>query len=392
MDPLQRIVEAAREHPFYAEGHLQGVRRFEDCPVLYKARLYRGAALALGDPDFRRSIYLSPTGGTSTGRPLYFPTDIRENQEQRARLARRLEAAGILGAASIALNLFSCGRLLRSLSIFDDFAERCGATTLPLGAAATDDEAGAAAEQFGATMVMGMPSRLTAFARWCEAQGRRFAFESVLFAGEALHLGKRRFLEHALGVRRFDAVYGSAEMGIVAYQADVTEPPVYRFPRELLHVEIGEPDGEGFGRLIVTNMVRTRHPLLRYDTGDVGRLVSEGEDELLVELRGRISDSFTIGGDYFHLREFASVLDRFAQYQITIAFDPETGADRIVFRLVAQAPAGDVERARAAEELRALLDLDDRSVAAEAIYIRPDELVYRPGTLKVPAILDMRDR
>jgi phenylacetate-CoA ligase len=237
-----------------------------------------------------------------------------------------------------------------------------------------------------------MPSRLLAFARWLAERGRTLAPESVLFAGELLHPRKRLLLERVLGVRRFGGVYGSAEMGAVAYQADVGEPPVYRFPRELMHVEIGRPDADGFGRLIATNLVRTRHPLLRYNTGDVGRLVGGTADEVLVELRGRDGDSFAVGPEYFHLREFAPVLDGFAQAQVVIAFDDGARKDRLTFRLVADGPVPAERRREVTAALRRLLDADDRAYLTEVAFVPPEALLRHPGTLKVPSVVDLRER
>jgi phenylacetate-CoA ligase len=391
MSELQRIFEAARAHPFYREA-LRDVRRFEDCPVLEKPALYELVRQSLADPAFRRGTYFSPSGGTTTGRPLYFPTDVRENKRQRRLLARHLKAAGILGDTTIALNLFPCARMYRSLEILNDFCEMCGATVLPVGAGATDEEAWSVADQFGATLLMGMPSRLLGFARWLAERGRTLALEAVLFAGELLHPRKRQLLEKVLGVRRFGGVYGSAEMGVVAYQADVGEPQVYRFPRELVHLEVAAPDADGFGRLIATNLVRRRHPLLRYNTGDVGRVVAETADEVRVELRGRDSDSFAIGPEYFHLREFAPVLDRFAQSQVVIAFDDGARRDRITFRLVAEEPLPAERRREVTKSLRQLLEADDRAYVTEVAFVGPEALLRHPTTLKVPPLVDLRER
>src|SRR5207248_3014340 len=154
-----------------------------------------------------------PSGGTTGGRPLYFPTEVGENKAQRRLLARRLRAAGMLGDTTVALNLFPGTRMYRALEIFNDYCELCGATVLPAGAQATDEEAWATADQFGATLILGMPSRLLAFARWLTDRGRVLPVESVLFAGELLHPRKRLLLGRAFGVRRFGGVYGSAEMG-----------------------------------------------------------------------------------------------------------------------------------------------------------------------------------
>lgn len=388
MNALDRIVEAARAHPFYRDA-LRGVGRFEDAPILKKPALYERVERVLRDPSLRRGLYLSLSGGTTTGRPLSFPTAVEENRRQRRLLASRLAASGIFGPGSVVLNLFPCLGLVRSLEIFTDLGERCGATVLPVSAHAENAEAWDVAARFGATMVAGMPARLLDFARCKARSGQVLALESVLFAGEPLHPPKLRMLREVLGARRFDAIYGSAEMGIVAYQAEVCDPPLYRVPRDLLHVEVLEPDGDGFGNLVVTNLVRVTHPLLRFDTGDVGRLVDGTADEALVELRGRQTDSFSIGGNYYHVGDFAPVLGRFVQYQIVLAFEPGAARDRITFRLVGE-PTDSADRDRLLSQIRDLLGTEDREFLTDAAFVSPEALDRTPGTQKVPLIVDRR--
>jgi phenylacetate-CoA ligase len=305
-------------------------------------------------------------------------------------LARRLKSSGILGPETVALNLFSAGRLLRSLEIFNDFSETCGATTLPVAAHASDEEAWAVVEQFRPNLIAGMPSRLVAFARWIKAEGRGPAFESVFFGGEFLHARKRALLAEAFGASRFGGIYGSAEMGIVAYHPDVPEPPTYRFPTDLIHVEIVDPDESGFGRIVATNRVRTRYPLLRYDTGDSGRVVGSDGDEVRIELRWRVADSFAIGDDYYHLSEFAPVLGRFVQSQVVIDFDEAAARDRIAFRLVADGPVNVADRRAVEAEIRRLLEADDRYYLTVVDFADGESLIRRPGTLKVPSVVDLR--
>lgn len=388
MQSLQTIFELARSHPFYRED-LRNAHRFEDAPVLEKPTLYARVETALDDPTFRRGLYLSPSGG-STGRPLFFPSDIQENQRQRELLAPRLRAAGILDETSVVLNMFPAGNMVRSLEIFDDFSEMCGATVLSLAAHAANIDVCKAAQRFGATILAGMPTRLHAFIRWLHAEKQNLSLQSVLFAGELLHPQKRLWMERVLNVQRFSGVYGSAEMGIVAYQSDVREHAVYHFPRAFVHMEIGEPDSAGFGRLVATNLLRHRHPLLRYNTGDVGRIVESNAEEVCIELRGRQSDSFSIGDCYFSLRDFASVLDQFAEFQVVVDFDERSQQDRVTFYLAGDSLQPSKSRAQLREEVCVLLEADDDLFMTEVALCQPEDLRRTLGTQKIPAVVDLR--
>jgi phenylacetate-coenzyme A ligase PaaK-like adenylate-forming protein len=398
---LDRIVSVARHHPFYRD-RFEGVARFEDCPLLEKLVLYQRVQESMRDTAFRHGTYFSPTGGTTTGSSLYFPTAIAENKRQRVLLAERLANAGMIQPTSIVLNMFPCTRLVRSLEIFNEYCELCGATVLSVGAHETDEEAWSVARQFGATLLAGMPSRLIALARWLQATGqclptergllteRGLQIEKVLIAGELLHPPKRQMLERAFDVRRFCGVYGSAEMGVVAYQADLCDPPVYRFPLEILYVEIVEADGEGFGRLVATNLVGIRHPLVRYDTGDLGRVVNRTADEVWIELRGRGGDSFAIGGGYWHLADFAGVLSPFAEWQIVIDFDEKAGMDRISFSVVTDDAPAKTRQRELKMAIRAILEADDQTHLTDVAFVPAVALRRNPATLKVPSIVDLR--
>ena len=80
--------------------------------------------------------------------------------------------------ATVAVNLFGTGHMYRSLEVFGEALVGTGATHLPLGAGASDDEALRAIERFGATMVCGWGSRVlqlalagTRLVRAAEASG-----------------------------------------------------------------------------------------------------------------------------------------------------------------------------------------------------------------------------
>ncbi|KAL9655782.1 hypothetical protein ABK040_005009 [Willaertia magna] len=76
-----------------------------------------------------------------------------------------------------------------------------------------------------------------------------------------------------------------------------------KLEKELQQQEVEEEDLTG-GHIIVTNLVRSKLPLLRYNTGDVGRKVKLENSELeAIELLGRDSQSFSIGGDYYYVKD-----------------------------------------------------------------------------------------
>jgi phenylacetate-CoA ligase len=391
MSALRELLGIAARHRWYQASN--GGNRLADWPILTKPELNRRLAAVRRDADERGGIYYSRSGGTTSGQPVYVPADIAENHEQRRRLARRLAADGVLSPRTVALNLCPMVRMYRTLEIFSEFCECCGATVLPMAAIADDAEIHEHAALFAANTLLGMPSRLLAFARSVQENQWSCPVDTVVFGGEPLQSGKRRFLHEVLGVKRFSGLYGSAELGVVAWQSGLSEAPVYQFPRDIVHVEIVAPDADGFGSLVATNLVRQRFPLVRYQTGDVGRVVAKGAETVSIELRGRQNDSFLIGEDFHVLEDFADLFQDFAEFQIQLRFDEGLHKDVIRFCLNAggQQP-NPQERSVLTGRINDRLDNREATYATEVTFVGPEGLVRSRETLKTPAIVDLRGR
>jgi phenylacetate-CoA ligase len=85
---------------------------------------------------------------------------------------------------SVVLNLFPAVRLYRGMEIFSEMAERCGATVLPVSSLVEDTELFDQMVHFSANTIMGMPTRLLAYARYLATTGRTGTLPTVLFGGE----------------------------------------------------------------------------------------------------------------------------------------------------------------------------------------------------------------
>ncbi|MBI1861343.1 MAG: hypothetical protein HYR96_10545 [Deltaproteobacteria bacterium] len=385
---MKRFLEEAGRHPWYATHRNSG--DLTSWPVLKKSDLYEKMAQGIGATT--SGVYYSRSGGTTGGRPFFFPVDCRENHRQRRILARELRRVGVLSPQTVAVNILPIVRMYRSMEIFNEYCERCGATVLPMAAQAEDREIADIALQLNANMLIGMPSRMVMFARFLEDSGIRLSLGSVLFGGEYLQPGKREVLGRVLGVTRFSGVYGSAELGVIAVARDLKERPTYLFPKSLVHAEILSPDSQGFGKLVVTNLIRRRFPLIRFETGDIARLASGEASSVSVELGGREGDSFLIGDNYHSLAEFKRVLQPFSEFQILLRYDGAAKRDVIRFTLVEAQPLDERKRSVVVSELHRLLDAHEGMFAVEVVFAKGHELKRVPTSLKVPTILDERGR
>jgi hypothetical protein len=80
MSALKELLNRAARHPWYQNNH--GGDRLSDWLITSKAELQARLAQAREGSGGRAGVYYSRSGGTSSGRPLYFPVDGEENHEQ----------------------------------------------------------------------------------------------------------------------------------------------------------------------------------------------------------------------------------------------------------------------------------------------------------------------
>ncbi|GEM_PF-562662 len=406
----EEIFQLAKKHSFYGE-RLRGVQSFVQAPTINKIDLYAAIAAAQTEPGFHKGIYWSPTGG-STSQLLFYPTAIDENQFQRQKLLPYLSHTAMFTVEMVALNLFGSTMMYRSAEIFNYFCEQAGATTLPVSSQCPDLTALEIALRFGANTLMGNTSRLLQFARYVESVKQQFGeieikFEHVVFGGEGMPVHKMEYLRQVLGSDKFSGIFGSAESGIWAFKPSALPLNTYFYARQLMHLEIVEPDADGFGRMVLTNLVRGRNPLLRYDCGDRARFCqapdicsfSENDNLGAFELTGRVEGSFQLGGEYYYLSEFTKLLaeskDLLLDYQIELSYDPIKKLDQARFLVVSQ-PSGKGEGKRQADRLliknavETWINPDDNLFLLAVEFVEMDRLTRSSTAQKVVRISDLR--
>lgn len=394
---LTEIFELSRTHPFYSD-RLQGISSFEEVPVMRKQELYDSISKTLISSSALKSVYLSPTGGSVSNYLLFYPSDIEENHLQRSLLATHLRESNIFTPETIGLNLFGSNMMYRSLEIFNEFCERAGGTPLPVGSACDDDTAYKLGQRFFANTLIGAPSRLMQFGRHVEdTYGRsQVQFDQMIFGGELLPESKAKYLKGIFGVERICGIFGSAEAGIWGFQPADLELNQYLFLEEMMHVEVESSDENGFGEIVLTNLVRKRFPLLRYGTGDLGRVREisvNGRKLHLLEFKGREEQSFQLGGEYYAVSEFEDACNQLVDFQIHLSYDETNKKDRIQFSLVAYSPQfidnyGDGLK----ERIKSIVQSEDRLFTTEIQFVEQRDLKVTRTSRKVIRVIDDRPR
>ena len=254
--------------------------------------------------------------------------------------ARALHAAGFR-AGDVVLNCFSY-HLTPAGSMFETGLHHLGCAVIPGGVGQTELQARAVADLKPAGYV-GTPSFLKLILEKCdELAVDASSLRRALVSGEAFMPAVRDFLA-ARGVTGMQA-YGTADLGVVAYETEAREGLVVS---EELIVEIvlpgtGDPvGGTEVGEVVVTTFNRD-YPLVRFATGDLSaQLAGEspcGRTNMRIKgWMGRADQATKVRGMFVHPHQVAEVLRRHGLKRGRLVVGNEGGEDRMELRVEAGA-------------------------------------------------------
>ena len=225
------------------------------------------------DNRWNKNIYASSSGG-SGGKRLYFLTDIRENQLQRKILTKLMIDHGILSSEDICLNLCPSKNIYRSSEIFNDLCTIANCTCLPMNTDASNEDILQVMNYFQPNILMGSPYRLMQLAEFLDKSGQtKMNFEKIFFACESLDRRREEYFRQIFHCSIYLGFYGSAETGVFACQTpEYSSTRIYLYSKELVHIEIID------SKIVVTNLIRKRNQLIRFDMGDRGRMISNEDN------------------------------------------------------------------------------------------------------------------
>ncbi len=125
-------------------------------------------------------------------------------------------------------------------------------------------------DRFGPAKLYGYASALYLLARYLESRGRRPARppRAVFTTAEPLFDFQRATIERAFGCPVAQE-YGARDAGLIAHECPRGGLHV---PAEGVHVEVLGDRGDGVGEITVTLFDSPSFPIVRYRTGDLGRL------------------------------------------------------------------------------------------------------------------------
>jgi phenylacetate-CoA ligase len=263
------------------------------------------------------------------------------------RLARALFAAGFR-RGDLVHNTFSY-HFTPAGAMLESGAWALGCTVFPAGTGQTEQQVQAMAD-LGSTGYVGTPSFLKIILEKADELGVRLpTLKRALVSGEAFPAALRDALV-ARGIAAFQA-YASADLGSIAYESEAREGLIVD---EGVLVEIVRPGTDDpvapgeVGEVVVTALVSTSYPLVRFGTGDLSALLpaSLGMPSACgrtnVRIRGwlgRADQSTKVKGMFVHPWQVAEIVRRHPRIaKARLVVDNPDGADRMTLHV--EAPAG----------------------------------------------------
>jgi phenylacetate-coenzyme A ligase PaaK-like adenylate-forming protein len=214
----------------------------------------------------------------------------------------------------------------------------------------------------------------------------------------------REWLRSELDATRVSSVLGANDGGAIAYQCRETQGALHHLLDDFNLVEIVDdhgrplPDGEP-GRILITSLLKTAFPLIRYDINDRGRVVpgdcSCGRTTRRIELLGRGGDWISFGMERVRHLDFKNAVQSCRISELQLEVQATDAGDLLIVRVETSTPSpereGEIRRSlvNGVSELKKAIE--ERTLAALKIEILPPGgLPRNPRTGKIPAVIDRR--
>ncbi|MBI5242471.1 MAG: hypothetical protein HY922_02155 [Elusimicrobia bacterium] len=405
---LRRLIDRAKRSKLYGArlqgAEIRGTDDLESLPILTREDMEAnmppaGDGLATGKFS---GGYVSRSGG-STGKPKFSLYDERDWEEMMENAARVLAAAGISPGDRLA-NCMIAGDLYGSFVSFDHINSRIGATTFAFADKVKPESFVMAWRKFALNAIQGVPATLAPLLRAAKKIEPALTIEKVLYAGSPMSPSDKKWIESELRARRVSSVIGANDGGQIGFQCAAMSGALHHAIDDFNYLEIVDddgrraPDGET-GRILITSLLKLAYPLIRYDLGDMGRIVCGecpcGRKGRRFEHLGRSDDVITIGLMNVRHRDFADALSGMPLSATQIAARSENGREILVLRAEAEARS----EALREEVRRTILDkvskvgerLEDGNLAAlEIELVAPGSMPRNPRSGKVRNVVDER--
>jgi phenylacetate-CoA ligase len=341
---VRGLLAAVRSVPALAEryAHVDTIHAVDDLakvPVMLKDDL-QTALRHLRPRAGSATTWVFQSGG-STGSPMvgYAPTGLY--------MAEVAEHWGALDADDVVVNAWSAGKMWGAHYLFNELVDLTGCTAMSLGAI-VKAEYDAWFEFFadwGVTAIGGTPSVLRLLFAHARERGLRLPdLRKVLFLGEAWDPRLDEDLAAVAPSARRWGMFGSTETWVMATNTpDCAADTWHLMPSQL--VGFGEDELLDFTSLKSDGL----NPVLRYRTGDAGRIVPCACGQTGLQVLGRRDGLVKFRGHLVNVADLiaqVSGVDGVQQAQLVVHTYADRGSVLEVLLLAAQDAADVAARVR----------------------------------------------
>lgn len=352
------------------------------------------------------------SGGT-TGDPKYIHRTNIENHKN-AELIGKGYALSIFDKDDIVANLLFAGNMWASFLSHNEAIEATGAHVLPIAGNIAMTDMISAIRAFKPTGVVTIPSVMLSLAEYVENHHLDdIRIPKVVTGGEHLFPDAKAYIAKVLHTEKFASTgYLSNDTGCIGFQCECCSGPVHHIHEDYCIMEVVDPetnmpvpDGEE-GKILVTNFNRRLMPLIRYDIGDMGRILTRrcscGRQVKLMELLGRSDDTVIIGGGNIQLDSIAQVISKYEQlsYHFRMVAELEDCKDKLTIEVETVKHMSQEEYENLARQVYDTLLVEKHefanfmktgSIIPPVIkVVAPDTLPRNPRTGKLKQVIDKR--
>ena len=288
--------------------------------------------------------------------PIYDPEGAGEDWW---RFARALHAAGFR-AGELVHNTFSYHFTPAGFMV-EGAARKLGCTVFPAGVGQTEMQVQAIAD-LRPTGYIGTPSFLKIIIEKAdELKTDVSSLKKAVVSGEAFFPNQKALCAER-GINALQA-YGTADLGLVAYETEAREGLVLEesLILEIVRPGTGDPVAPGeVGEVVVTSF-NPDYPLIRFGTGDLSAVLPGispcGRTNVRIKgWMGRADQTAKVKGMFVHPSQVAEVLRRHPEIgRARLVVDNETGQDRMTLRC--EAAASDALAKALADSIREVTKL-----------------------------------
>jgi phenylacetate-coenzyme A ligase PaaK-like adenylate-forming protein len=302
----------------HGEAFLEAFRML---PTLGKKEIYANClpdSTAIISDEGLKGAHIFASGG-STGEAKFSVYSNDELEYVTDVLADIYRVAGIRPEHRAA-NLFIAGGLWTSFIVANMALEKIGVTNLSIGGNTDFATMLKFFKKLRPNAIVGLPSIILKFAEYCEKENADIKVEIILYGGEHMRAPGRAYLKKIFGAGEIvSAGYAAVDCGPVGFQCGCASGADHHILSNYQYVEFIDKDGNPAksgtaGEIVVTNLNRSRMPVIRFRTGDMGVLregvCACGRSNPVFELLGRCDDILIAGGANLTPRDFEDAIAR----------------------------------------------------------------------------------